>query len=91
MIAILIKPDGTETKIAPKNGKDFQLEELYKLIGCELIEVVYHIKGKGLIMIVDEEGKLKPNSQPNLQATKYLEFSDTIVGNAVICQKSMFK
>ena len=40
-MAELLKLDGTSTPITPENGVNFQLDELYNLIECESIEVIY--------------------------------------------------
>ena len=89
MPAILIKPDGSQTSVAPANGKNFQLEELYKLLECQWVEVVWSLREKGKIMIVDEEGKLKSSPVFNQVASSLS--GHEIVGNAIVCDKSMFK
>ena len=92
MKAILVRPDRSIESIEPENGKDFQLKELYKLIECDLIEIIYHdklINGKEYIIIIDEEGKLK-ESPINYIVTSFWNVSrDFIVGNAIICPKEM--
>lgn len=88
--AVLIKTDGSKTDITPKNGSDFSLEELYELIGCEMVEVVY-LTDSG-IMIIDEEGKQKKPIVMNRIATDIANLpGDIIVGNVVVCHTSMFK
>lgn len=58
-MAILYKQNGEVIKdIEPKNGKRFTLEELYELLDCDTVERVF-IDGTEVIMIVDENGKLK--------------------------------
>ncbi len=89
MQAILIHEDSKTESIKPENGKDFSLQELYKLLNCELVEIVY-IRNSNKILIIDEEGKLKPNPILNLKATQMCP-PHTIVGKAVLCNKSMFK
>lgn len=87
--AYVIDVDGKITEIAPQNGSDFQLEELYSIIECNLIETVY--LGHSHVMIVDEEGKI--NDKPfNAKASiLYSNPHDAIVGKAVVCPKKMFK
>lgn len=90
--AVLILPDGTEKEITPLNGKNFTLPELYTLLECEIIESVSAIDGRRII--VDEEGKLKPNPIKNVKATLlYMKgFSgDYIVGRAIVCKPRMFR
>ena len=52
-MARLLKPDGTITPIEPINGTDFSLDELYKLIGCEMVQICSSRNGKTIIF--DEE------------------------------------
>jgi hypothetical protein len=93
-MATLYKTDGTQIEVKPSNGTDFQLAELYELLGCSMIEVV-RMK-RGLIMIVDEEGKLS-RKQANPEATKIAHgfesiFSnDFIVGTALVCREEELK
>ena len=57
----LYKTDGTQEEVNPSNGKNFTLDELYKLLDCDTIEVIYlqeETKPKDLIMIGDEESGL---------------------------------
>ena len=92
MKARLIKTDGTETEITPENGTDFQLEECYKHIGCDLIQVVYLSEEE--IMIVDEEGLMKSNFEVNHKASRIAvraRAAEGIVGNAMVIPSSMFK
>lgn len=91
-MATLYKVTGTSEIVQPKNTKDFQLEELYALLQCEMIEIVYLNHGE--IMIIDEEGKLRPNSI-NEEATKIFQNAtsnpDVIVGNALVCNSKQLK
>lgn len=66
--AQLIKPNGEVTEIVPENGNDFSLEECYKLLGCEMVEVVELADGR--IMVLDEEGKLHDEIEINEKATE---------------------
>ena len=69
-MAKLIKTDGTEIEVAPKNPrKGFTCAELYKLIGCEVVEPVGP-NSKGELMICDEMGKLN-GSKVNQKATDW--------------------
>ena len=77
--------------VYPKNGSDFELEELKEFVGG-YIEIV-QLNDKQLI-VVNEEGKLK-NLPHNPIATEafYLAkgWHDTIVGNALICDVKQIK
>ena len=93
--AVLIKPDGTVEDSNPTNDKyHFELKTLYKLINCDLIEVVN--LNEELILIIDEEGKCKSDPVVNKEATALCKhhikgWNDTIVGSAVLCPSSMLK
>ena len=89
MKARLITPDGKDTIIEPENGKNFSLKELYELIGTDIVQVLpLPISGK--LMIMDEEGKMKPNYIINKLASD-LSKGHTVVGTVVVCEMSMFK
>lgn len=80
-MARLIKTDGTQIGIEPKNGNDFKWEELYEAIGG-YIEIVR--LGED-ILIVDEEGLCK-QLPINPIATELA--GHLIVGPAVLCKSS---
>ena len=89
-MAELIREDGTVETVAPQNGRTFSLAEMYQLIGCSLVQVIYLADGR--LMWLDEEGKFKEHSR-NEQATILLEqagggFGDYVAGNALICRES---
>ena len=50
-MATLIKQDGTKKEVEPNNGFDFQLKEMYELIGCSMIQI---IEIGDQIMVIDE-------------------------------------
>lgn len=79
--------------VTPKNGRDFQLDELKRFVGG-FIEIV-RINDKQ-IMVVNEEGKL--NGLPyNSLATEALilayqgRVDDYIVGDVLLCDNDMVK
>lgn len=93
-MAKLYKCDGTVKDVEPKNKKDgFGLQELYDLIGCDLVECVNFSAEE--IAICDEEGWLKPNPQRNEKANDYITgvsgYDWDICGNVVICKTEEFK
>ena len=85
-MADLIRPNGTVEQVEPENGTDFNLEELYKAIGCSYVQVVYLTCGK--LMIVDEEGQVT-GKELNRKAS--LLAGTAIVGNAVMCEREQLK
>jgi hypothetical protein len=89
--AWLIQEDGTVREVAPQNGTDFQLEEMYKLLGVEMIQIV---PGRsGWQMVIDEEGKINGLRQPNKMATAIYPYGaqDPVWGPALVCPNSMIK
>ena len=58
MRAVKIDPvSRTVTEINLKKNPNNTLEELYKIIGCDLVELVQI--DRDMVLICDEEGKLK--------------------------------
>ena len=81
-------------EISPKNGTNFHLEELYKMLDCSLVQVLY-LKND-IIMIIDEEGKFKESNIINLTASvlynaQFGKLIDPVVGKAIVCQSKMFR
>ena len=77
---VIVKPDGS-CEIRESDTADFDLDELYAAIGCDCIEIVRSSDGEWL-MIVDDEGKLKPGAQENKIASHFYG-GDWIAGTAV--------
>ncbi len=79
-MATIFKADGQKIETQPKNGRDFKLEELKKIVGG-YIEIVT-LSGNR-IMVVNEEGKV--NGLPiNIKATELCGY-DIIVGDVLVC------
>ena len=85
-MAQIIKADGTKIDVEPKNGRDFQLSELQKVVGG-YIETVNTIDGR--LMIVNDEGKLK-GLPFNQEATKLIRY-DVIVGDVLVCSRKQIR
>ena len=87
-MAKLLKSDGTETQIKPKEGSKFQLNELQDYVDgyIEIIEI-----NSSDIMIVNEEGKMYNKPYNKLATQIFIKSTsnkaDYIVGDAVICAK----
>lgn len=79
-----------EVEVQPKNGKTFELEEMYKMLGCDMIEIVDLKNGE--ILIIDEEGKFKEHPIRNTIATNIARNHhaiwpmDEIVGDVLLCK-----
>lgn len=88
--AYLITVEGSIEEISPSNGKEFQLEEVQRIVEG-YIEVVY--LNDRQIMIVNDSGKY--NKAANVVATgianlhRALWHGDYICGNTVICPSEM--
>ncbi len=91
--AYLLTVEGKVRLVEPQNGTDFTCKELYKLIGCDLVEVDYPLANDGMILITDEEAKLKSDWEINQLATQIYGYypDDVIAGNAVYCPSEMLK
>ena len=79
MRAVKIDPASrTVTEIDLKKNPNRTLEELYEIIGCDLIELVE--LDRGIIMVIDEEGKCKEVHG----AFTFIGWGTVIAGTAVI-------
>lgn len=86
-MAQIIKSNGQVIETAPKNGTDFQLEELQSIVGG-YIEIVNLRDGR--LICLNEEGKLY-NLPYNNKATDILRAvfrtNDFIVGDVLVCKE----
>lgn len=87
----IITSDGDVREVEPKNGTDFTLEELQRIVdgNVEIIDIGYN-----QIMCMDEEGKIH-GKHVNVLATMYasghLFGDDVIVGDVLVCNSMMVK
>ena len=84
-MATLIKPDGEQLSVTPKN-EIFTLEEMYDLLECSCVQIIQLHDGR--IMWIDENGKFKRH-YINPIATILLKMAgggpgDYIAGSALI-------
>ena len=79
MRAVKINPvSRTVTEVDLKKNPNHTFEELYEIIGCDLVELVQI--DADMVMIVDEEGKCK-----NIQgAFTFIGWGTVIAGTAII-------
>lgn len=88
--AYLITEKGEVSQIAPKNGKDFELEEAQRYVDG-YIEIVK--LNDEQIMIVNEEGKFSKGCNQIATAIAHLhraiDQQDYISGDVVICPSKM--
>ena len=79
MRAVKIDPvSRTVTEIDLKKNPNNTLQELYEIIGCNLVELVE--LDRGIIMVVDEEGKCKDVQG----AFTFIGWGTVIAGTAII-------
>jgi len=90
MDAVLIMPNGMEKEVKPKNGTHFQLDEMYAMLDCEIVQFLNTQDDR--LMICDEMGKLR-GLEVNTKATDLYEFGiyDPIVGAVLICKHDLIK
>lgn len=85
----MLMVDGTSREVVPENGKNYKLQELYNMLGCSMIEVVYPQTKQDYILICDEEGLFVADPKVNFAAT--VLNGSHIVGNALLCHTSRLK
>lgn len=93
-MATIIKTDGTCIGVQPKNGTDFQLEELQAFVGG-YIEIVHSVYDQ-TIMVINEEGKingLPENETATGEARRkgMIHWYDHIVGDVLYCKSKEIK
>jgi hypothetical protein len=88
--ARIIKATGEIVEVEPANGTDFSLEEMQKFVGG-YIEVAYPHPYDGMIMVIDEEGKIKQKPINKVATLIYNNTSDVIVGDALLCRSEQVK
>src|SRR5258708_12089085 len=56
-------PDGRIEEVSPENGRDYQLEELHRLLDCSMIDLIPTRDGN--IIVIDDDGKIskKPRNE----------------------------
>lgn len=84
-MAKIIKSDGTERDVEPRNGGDFSLSEMQRIVGG-FIECV--TLDNGQLMVVNEEGVILEMPY-NKKASEL--FGQPIVGNVLVCDSNQIK
>ena len=94
-MAQIIKTDGNVIEVQPKNGTDFQLDELREIVGG-YIEIIRIYNDEDEIMVMNEEGKLI-GCELNINAThlaknyKAIHESDYVCGDVLVCKRNQVK
>ena len=84
---VVIRSDNSFYTLLPEDVEEgFTLEELYKAIVTDIVEV--HTVAPDIIMIMDEEGMLHNSS---VNATASLIYGEYVVGDVVLCYSKYFK
>ena len=88
-MAQIIKTTVEVVEVSPENGTDFQLEELWDIVGG-YIEIVNLQDGR--LLCLDDEGKLKGKDM-NIKATDIYRAAfpmckDFIVGDVLVCNEN---
>lgn len=92
-MAKVIKTSGETIEVSPRNGTDFQLDEMHEFVEG-YIEVVYLDNGQ--LMVVNEEGKLKglpynPVATEVARSKCKYFVDDWIVGDVLVCEGNQVK
>lgn len=85
--AVWAKATGEIISVSPKNGTDFQLEELQKFVDGFIEIVNLH---DGYIMVVNDNGALIPLPY-NPVATVRCGMREPIFGDILICKGEMVR
>ena len=89
-MAVIIKTTGQTENIEPANGSVFTLKELQHAVGG-YIQIVSITTGEhsGKLLIVDEEGLIKPNPILNKEASKIAD--QQIVGQVILIDRNQIE
>jgi hypothetical protein len=84
-MAKIIKTDGTEREVEPRNGSDFSLSEMQRIVGgfIEIVTLKDH-----QLMVVNEEGVILEMPY-NKKASEL--YGQPIVGNVLVCDSNQIK
>lgn len=103
MKALWIKTTGEQVEVAPKNGTDFQLDELQDFVRgkgpkgeSDTIDIVSLNPGsgkEGRYMVVNDDGLIIGLEVNGYASSEYASIGGVspIVGNVLICPKSMVR
>ena len=69
-----------------KSSGNLNLEALYLVIGCELVEPIYPANEElaPCVMFGDEMGRYREDARTNMRATRLFSFPYPIVGTVVV-------
>lgn len=86
-MATHIKADGTVAEVQPKNGTDFDLDEMKSLIGGGFVG--HGFLDGGDVLIADEDGYFKKDKLP-FNATATRQFGIAYYGDVVVLSREEF-
>ncbi len=85
---IVISEDG-KLELVYKDTPNLELKECYEKVNCRTIEVVHpmleELNEENLILIVDEDGKLKRKTMNIIASMLFNHPMDVIVGKCILC------
>lgn len=88
-MAEIIRTNGEREPVEPKNGNDFNLQEITDIVNG-YIEIAETTDGR--LMVLNEEGKLLglPFNPVATELYKY-NTNDFIVGDVLVCDRNQIK
>lgn len=83
---LVIHPSGALTW--EEVSRELLVDKFHEIIGCSCVEQVYTVV-RGMVIFVDESGKIKTPQQPHNELASRLYagygYGDNIVGPAIVC------
>ena len=92
-MARIIKTNGEIIPVEPKNGTDFQLEEMQEIVGG-YIQLFYLMNDVGEVIVMNEDGKIEglpTNPKATELAESLLYDGDFIVGDVLVCTNKQIR
>ena len=92
-MARIIKTNGEIIPVEPKNGTDFQLDELQQIVGG-YVQLFPLANEAGEVMVMNEDGKIEglpTNPKATELAAKRLFQGDYIVGDVLVCTNKQIR
>lgn len=92
----LLKANGTECEVLPKNGTDFSLEELQGFVGGYVELIYFH---DGYMLVLKDDAYLDADKQVNETATELVKQhgigfifpEEKVWGDALFCKEELVK
>lgn len=88
--AHLLRADGTASRVSPDDGKQFTLDEAYRLIKASAVEwhaIIVSEDNDRAYIVMDEQGRVK--ELPLNRLASYL-FGSSVFGDVLVCPYSQW-